>query len=117
MTIDARTLAPSLGGYIALAQSALAAKEDPRRAMRLLDEARLLAGGTLVEEAALRRTVFLADETSDLSRFVASSSQYLRRYQRSVYAENFRRRFGEAVTRFGVTGDPGQREKLKGASP
>jgi chemotaxis protein MotC len=113
MTIDARALAPSLGGYIALAQSALAAKDDPRRAMRLLDEARILAAGTLVEEAALRRTVFLADETSDLSRFATSSSQYLRRYQRSVYAENFRRRFGESVTRFGITGDPGQREKLR----
>ncbi len=112
MAIDARTLAASLGGYIALAQSALTAREDPGRAMRLLDEARILAPGTLIEEAALRRLAFLADETSDLARFVTSSSQYLRRYRKSIYADNFRRRFNDSMMRFGLTSDPAQREKL-----
>lgn len=112
MAIDAMALAPSVGGYVALAQSALIAKENPARAMSLLDQARVLAPGTLVEEAALRRSAFLADEMSDLGRFVTSSSQYFRRYARSVYADNFRRRFAESVAHFGLTSDAAQRAKL-----
>lgn len=112
MTIDARALAPSVGGYVALAQSALIAREDAGRAMGLLDEARILAPGTLVEEAALRRSAFLADEMSDLGRFVTSSSQYFRRYEKSVYAANFHHRFAESVAHFGLTSDLAQRAKL-----
>ncbi len=112
MPIDAMTVAPALGAYLALTQAALIAKDDAGRAMRLLDEARILAPGTLVEEAALRRSAFLADEMGDLGRFIASSSQYIRRFQRSVYADSFRGRFADSVVRFGLVSDPAQREKL-----
>ena len=81
MPIDAMSVAPALGGYLAFTQSALIASEDPGRALRLLDEARVLAPGALIEEAALRRSALLADEMQDLDRFIASSSQYIRRYQ------------------------------------
>jgi chemotaxis protein MotC len=112
MPIDALTVAPALGGYIAFTQSALIAGEDPGRAARLLDEARVLAPGTLIEEAALRRSMFLADEMQDLDRFIASSSQYIRRYRRSLYADNFRDRFANSAVHFGLVVAPAQREKL-----
>lgn len=112
MPIDALTVAPALGGYIAFTQSALIASEDPGRAARLLDEARVLAPGTLIEEAALRRSALLADEMQDLDRFIASSSQYIRRYRRSLYADNFRDRFANSAVRFGLSVALAQREKL-----
>ncbi len=112
MPIDPMMVAPSLGGYLALSQAALIAKDDPVRAMRLLDEARILAPGTLVEEAALRRSALLADATGDLGRFIASSSQYIRRFQRSVYADSFRIRFADSAVQFGLVIDPIQRAKL-----
>ncbi len=112
MPIDAMIVAPALGGYLALTQAALIAKDDPARAMRLLDEARTLAPGTLVEEAALRRSALLADEAGDLGRFIAASSQYIRRFPHSVYADGFRDRFGDSAAHFGLVSDPVQREKL-----
>lgn len=113
LPIDAKALAPAVGGHIAMVQSALIAKMDPGKAMELLDQARILAPGTLVEEAALRREVFLADETGNLEKFASLSSQYIRRFPRSVYADNFRRGFSDAVARFGLTNEAGQFAKLE----
>lgn len=84
--IDAMTVYPSLGGQLALAQSTLLRNTDPKRAMELLDIARLLAPGTLVEEAALRRQILMAEEPASLPRFSRLGSQYLRRFRTSVYA-------------------------------
>jgi chemotaxis protein MotC len=110
--IDARSLPASLGGQLALAQAALAVGEDPNGAVLLLDTARLLAPGTLVEEAALRRQIFVASELNDLARFEMLSGQYLRRFRRSVYAGNFRRRFAAALSRMDFLDDPKQFYRL-----
>ena len=110
--IDARSLPASLGGQLALAQAALAVGADPKGAMQLLDTARLLAPGTLVEEAALRRQIFVASELNDLARFEMLSGQYLRRFRRSVYAGNFRRRFAAALSRMDFLDDPAQFHRL-----
>jgi len=106
--VDAKGLASPIGGHIAMVQSALIAKEDPAKAIQLLDQARILAPGTLVEEAALRREVFLCDETKDFERFAALSSQYIRRFPKSVYADNFRRRFSDFITHFAATSEAAQ---------
>ncbi len=110
--IDAKALPASLGGQLALAQAALVVGEDPKRSLELLDTARLLAPGTLVEEAALRRQIFVASELNDLTRFEALSGQYLRRFRRSVYAGNFRRRFAAALSRMQFLDDPAQFHRL-----
>ena len=112
LDIDAKRLPGTLGGHLALAQAVLVMRDNPARAMRFLDAARLLAPGTLVEEAALRRGIVLADEMNDYERFVALSSQYLRRFGNSVYAQSFRRRFGQAVIRLGLLSAPPQFEEL-----
>jgi chemotaxis protein MotC len=91
--IDARTLDPRAGGHLALAQAMLVATDDPKRAIAYLDMARLLAPGTLVEEAALRREAIVAAGAEDLDKFKLLTSQYLRRYHKSFYAGDFIRRF------------------------
>lgn len=113
LPIDARTLSPFVGGHVAMVQSILVAREAPRKALAFLDQARVLAPGTLIEEASLRRAVLLADEIDDLDVFVTLSSQYIRRFHRSVYAANFRQRFAASVIRFGLAGGPGQLGRLE----
>jgi chemotaxis protein MotC len=88
-TISARSYHPGPGGQLALAQATLMAKRDARKALAYLDEARLLSPGTLVEEAALRRTVPLAIGLKDYDRLVLTMSRYLRRFDQSVYASTF----------------------------
>lgn len=110
--IDPQTLEPILGGHIALVQAALIAKDDPAKAIRLLDVARILAPGTLVEEAALRREIFLLDKGRDFDKFVAMSGEYIRRFLNSAYADNFRQHFSEAVARLDIAGSPQQLAEL-----
>ena len=56
--IDPKSLDLALGGQVAFVQSILLTTIDPKKAVALLDLARLLMPGGLVEEAALRREVF-----------------------------------------------------------
>lgn len=102
LPLDARSLPMSLGGQVALVQAGLVAREDLDRAIHLLDDARLLMPGTLVEEAALRREVFLIAQKGDLDHFEFLSRQYLRRFGTSIYAEDFRQRFATAIARLGI---------------
>ncbi|MGY6647136.1 MAG: chemotaxis protein [Salinarimonas sp.] len=90
---DPRALPGYLGAQIAIARSALIVREDPKEAVRLLSLARLLAPGTLAEEAALRREIFVEGQRGELDRLEFLAVQYLRRYRNSVYAGNFRQRF------------------------
>jgi chemotaxis protein MotC len=82
-----------LGAQLAIVQSALAVRDDQDKAVRLLSIARLLAPGTLIEEAALRREIFVEGQRGNIARFEFLSIQYLRRFRNSVYAGNFRQRF------------------------
>jgi chemotaxis protein MotC len=102
--IDARELDVSIAGHIALAQAELTAKKDPKKALELLDDARLLAPGTLIEEAALRRQVSLVAATGDFDQFERFATTYLRRFAKSVYASAFRAQFAADVAARGDTG-------------
>ncbi len=106
--IDPRTLEPGVGSHVALAQAALLADENAAKAMNLLDMARVFAPGTLVEDAALRREVFLAEEAGDFDKFIAMSDQYFRRFRSSVYADSFHRSFAVSLTRISQSGDDQQ---------
>jgi chemotaxis protein MotC len=83
-----------------LVQSALVAKDDLKASIERLDEARLMMPGTLVEEAALRREIFVAGQLDDFDKFETVALQYFRRFRHSIYAGNFRQRFSLAVARF-----------------
>lgn len=110
--IDAMRLPDALGGQIALAQAAVTVRKDPRKAMAMLDVARLLMPGTLVEEAALRREILVAAQIGDVNQFEQLSRQYLFRFRYSVYAGNFRQRFAAALTRMAFLNDPTQFPRL-----
>jgi len=99
--IDPLELPASLGGHVALVKAAPYIRTDPAKAMELLQVASLLMPGTLVEEAALRREVFVAGMMADVDRFRVLSIRYLRRFRSSVYAGDFRRRFALALDTLG----------------
>lgn len=105
MPLDANGLPSILGAHLALVQATLIADADPQKATKLLDLARLLAPGTLVEEAALRREIFVVSEKKDVARFATLSRRYVRRFKNSVYAGNFRDRLRSTVKAIGVSGD------------
>ncbi|MES0809041.1 chemotaxis protein [Roseibium sp. SCPC15] len=99
--IDPLNLPSSLGGHVALVKAAPFIRSEPAKAMELLQVASLLMPGTLVEEAALRREVFVAGMMGDVARFRVLSIRYLRRFRASVYAGDFRRRFALALDTLG----------------
>jgi chemotaxis protein MotC len=88
-SVDPLSLPRDLGTFVALIKGSLLAREDPKTALILLDQARLLSPGTLVEEAALRRSVAIAATTGDAARFARASTQYVARYLYSPYASQF----------------------------
>lgn len=100
------SLPPGVNGRIALVQSALYARSEPERAMRLLDLARLLLPGTLVDEGALRRQIFLVGQLGLNEKFKRLAKHYLQRYPASVYAGDFHQRFAAALVRLNMSGTP-----------
>jgi chemotaxis protein MotC len=112
LPIDAKLLPPTVGGHVALVQAMLMGREDLNRSNEFLDVARILVPGTLVEETALRREIFNLSDSGDLNKFVLLSSQYLRRFQKSPYAENFKQKFYTTVIHLGMTDNPEQFNKV-----
>ena len=82
-----------LAAFLALVKGSVVAGEDAAAGIAMLDEARLAAPGTLVEEAALRRTIALASGAGDAEKFMSASEQYARRFLRSPYASQFAESF------------------------
>ncbi|KQZ86999.1 chemotaxis protein MotC [Mesorhizobium sp. Root157] len=101
-SVDPMSLPRDLGPFVALIKGSLLVREDPAGALTLLDQARLLSPGTLVEEAALRRSVAIAATTGDAARFARASTQYVARYLRSPYASQFADAFVEGVVSFNM---------------
>jgi chemotaxis protein MotC len=95
--IDARRLDPSLAGHVAYVQGELASRKEPAKALAYFDDARLLAPGTIVEEAALRRQIALLAAASEPERYDRLAVQYLRRFSHSVYASGFRQQFATGL--------------------
>jgi chemotaxis protein MotC len=87
--IDPTKLDLPLIGPVAFAQSVLVTARDPKKAIDLLDTARLAAPGSLIEEAALRREIALVAEQRDIGRFTMLARQYATRFGRSIFAERF----------------------------
>jgi chemotaxis protein MotC len=110
--IKPRNLPATLGAEIALVQSALVAQDDPKAAIALLDDVRLMMPGTLVEEAGLRREIFIVGQDDDFDKFEALAVRYFRRFRYSIYAENFRQRFAMSVARFSFAQRPDRFPRL-----
>ena len=111
--VDFESLDRSTGGHVALVRALLLAKSDPRKAIALLDRARIIAPGTIVEEAALRRQAILAAKVGDLDAFEALASQYFRRFASSIFRQNFAHQFAEEVVSKGYAADAQRLPKLE----
>ncbi len=90
MPIDAKAQSAGLGGHLALVQATLVANDDKAKAVALLDLARLLEPGSLIEEAALRKEMSLIGAGGDLDKFALLTRRYLGAFSHSSYADNFR---------------------------
>jgi chemotaxis protein MotC len=112
---DLTALDARLAGEVAFARSVLDTKRDAKAAVDLLDWARLLAPGGLVEEAALRREIALLAEAKDMSRLAVLARQYVTRFGASLYAADFLRDLAGAVARLGLADDPADYKLLSSA--
>ena len=112
-TFDPKSLPVRLGGHLALVMATLLADKEPVRASAMLDAARLLVPGTLVEEAALRRQIFLLADAATIDKFASLSRQYVHRYRSSVFAANFKARLTSFAVRLAVAGEVAQLSKLE----
>lgn len=91
--IDPSRHTQEVAAFLFLVAGSVAGPDDPQQGIALFDRARLLGPGTLVEEAALRRTVPLAVTAEDAGKFLSASEQYARRYLRSPYSSQFAEAF------------------------
>ena len=78
-----------IGAYLALIGGNVTIPRDPLAALGFYDIARLEAPGTIVEEAALRRSLAIAVEDGDAARGVEYAQRYARRFLHSPYASQF----------------------------
>lgn len=87
--LDPTSMGSSAAPFLALVKGSVFAAEEPALAVSMFDKARLMSPGTLVEEAALRRSLAAAVKLGDAPRFLRATSQYARRFIRSPYATQF----------------------------
>jgi len=78
-----------IGPYLALIGGNVLIATKPADALTMYDRARLNAPGTIVEEAALRRSLAICVETGDVDKGLAYSQRYVRRFLHSPYASQF----------------------------
>ena len=97
--IDPREVEADIGPSLALVKGTLHVNLDAAQSLAFFDFARLAGPGTLIEEAALRRSVSLSSEIGDGDRFATMSEQYVRRFLRSPYASQFADYFVLGVAR------------------
>lgn len=95
--IEPQDYPTEVAAFLSLVKGSVFAAEDVQTGLAMLDEARLLSPGTLVEEAALRRTVTLAAQAGQSDRFLSASEQYARRYLRSPYSTQFAEGFVSGI--------------------
>lgn len=90
-----------IGPYVFLILGNAVSQQDPAAAMKYYDWARLTAPGSVIEEAALRRSVALAAEAGEPDKGFRYALNYARRYLTSPYASQFAEVFVElAVAHF-----------------
>jgi chemotaxis protein MotC len=112
---DLTALDARLAGEVAFARSVLETKRDAKAAVDLLDWARLVEPGGLVEEAALRREIALLAEAKDMRRLAVLTRQYVSRFATSLYAADFLRDLAGPIARLGLADNPADYKLLSSA--
>lgn len=78
-----------IGPYLDLVAGNVMVAQNPTEALKLYDQARLVVPGTIVEEAALRRSVAISVQAGLVDRGLGYSQRYVRRFLHSPYASQF----------------------------
>ncbi|MFB9950180.1 chemotaxis protein MotC [Rhizobium puerariae] len=78
-----------IGPYLALVSGNVMVSTDPKEALFFYDWARLTAPGTIIEEAALRRSVAIAVDANMVEQALSYARKYARRFVHSPYASQF----------------------------
>lgn len=91
--LDTATMEPGLAAQVNLALAQMQEKAAPDKALERLRRVMLDASGTLLEEAALRLGMALAEQLGEHARADDYARLYFARYASSIYAGNFRARF------------------------
>jgi len=91
--IDVSEMDTALAAQLNLAVAQLQQKDAPADALHRLEQVMLAAPGTLLEEAALRMGVLLAEGIGSHKAADRYARQYFDRFADSAYAGNFRARF------------------------
>ncbi len=100
--VDVFKLSRSVGSHTALIKGLIWRSKNPDRAMKYFNRARLLAPGTLVEEAALRRQIPMVTGYKNTKKFESLSARYFRRFGKSAYAPGL----FKDLTRFTIKNSP-----------
>ncbi|WP_102867542.1 hypothetical protein [Pseudovibrio exalbescens] len=98
LKVDVHDLPSGLSGQVALAQGILLSQDQPAKANKRFDLARLLMPGTLVEESALRRQVPLVARIGQHHKFERLAQRYLFQYPKSIFADDFRKTMAETMS-------------------
>lgn len=88
-----------LKASIALVTAGQMASFDPATALMRLDQVRLEAPGTLFEEAAIRRSMPIAARLGDADKIRLLARNYLQRFSRSPYMQDFMAQFVDAAVK------------------
>ncbi len=111
--VDGREMSIAAQAQLALVKASLRAAAEPLVALDLLARVRLLKPGTLMEEAALRRALFLAGGEGDVKTFMKLASAYIRRFRNSWYVSDFLRRFAWLLVRLDYGQEPFLVERME----
>lgn len=78
-----------IGPYLALIGANALMEEQTDIALKFFDWARMEAPGSIVEEAALRRSLAITSQKGDATRAMPYARRYARRFMNSPYASQF----------------------------
>lgn len=107
-----------LGPYLMLIAGNIAYTKDPAAALPFFDDARLSAPGTIIEEAALRRSIMATMQLKQPEKGIVYARKYAVRFLHSPYASQFADLFVSlAIDSFGpvTTKDIGEIAELMDA--
>jgi chemotaxis protein MotC len=79
----------TIGPYLQLIGANALMEKNTDTALKFFDWARVEAPGSIIEEAALRRSLSLASRKGDTARALPYARRYARRYMNSPYASQF----------------------------
>ena len=110
-SVDPLALPPAYGGRVALTKAMLADAQSVDRE-RHLSVAMALMPGTLIEEAALRRSALSFAERGDAKQFWRRTERYIRRFPKSIYAADFLSGVTDRIIELYVSGRSARLDEL-----